>query len=267
MRQTSRVTRRRIAAARRSPATRALLACLLLLPAAGCGGDDADASGGDPTELTVLAASSLTDVYEELATGFEEENDAEVTFSFGSSTDLAEQAADGAPGDVLATADRTSIGVAEDAGVTGDVVEFASNVLVLVTPADNPAGVTGLDDLGGTTWVRCADDAPCGRVALAVLDGAGVTAEPASLEEDVRSTLDKVTSGEADAGLVYATDAVAAGHDVATVEIPGADQQPTSYFTATLSQAGDTELAQAWVDYVTSESGRTALAEAGFTLP
>jgi molybdate transport system substrate-binding protein len=267
MRQTSRVTRRRIAAARLSPATRALLACLLLLPAAACGGDDADASGGDPTELTVLAASSLTDVYEELATGFEEENDAEVTFSFGSSTDLAEQAADGAPGDVLATADRTSIGVAEDAGVTGDVVEFASNVLVLVTPADNPAGVTGLDDLGGTTWVRCADDAPCGRVALAVLDDAGVTAEPASLEEDVRSTLDKVTSGEADAGLVYATDAVAAGDDVATVEIPGADQQPTSYFTATLSQAGDTELAQAWVDYVISDAGRTALTEAGFTLP
>ena len=266
MRHTSGVTLRRTAAVRRSPTTRAFLACLLLLPAAACGDADADRDGGT-TELTVLAASSLTDVFEGLATGFEQVHDAQVTFSFGSSTDLAEQAADGAPGDVLATADSTSMGVAEDAGVAGDVVEFAANALVLVTPPDNPAGVTGLDGLDGTTWVRCADDVPCGRVAVALLDDAGVSAEPASLEEDVRSTLDKVTSGEADAGLVYATDAVAAGDAVATVEIPGAQQQPTSYYATTLAQAGDPELARAWVDHVTSDAGRAALAEAGFTLP
>lgn len=272
MRHTASVKSRRTATVHRAPA-RALLAALLLLPSAGCGGDGEGGAGGggggEPggAEITVLAASSLTDVFEELATGFEEDNDATVTFSFGSSTDLAEQAADGAPGDVLATADDASMGVAEDAGVTGDVVEFASNVLVLVTPPDNPAGITGLDDLDGSTWVRCADDVPCGRVALAVLDDAGVTAEPASLEEDVRSTLDKVTSGEVDAGLVYATDAVAAGDAVKAIEIPGAGQEPTSYFTTTLSQADDEELAQAWVDLVTSDAGRAALTEAGFTLP
>ncbi len=200
---------------------------------AGCGGDESDAEG----ELTVLAASSLTDVYQELAASFEEENQADVTFSFGSSTDLAEQAADGAPGDVLSTADATSMQAAEDAGVTGEVVEFATNVMVIVTPTGNPAGIESLDDLEGATWVRCADEVPCGRVAQAVLEDNGVTAEPASLEEDVRATLDKVVSGEADAGLVYASDAVAAGDDVESVEIPDAEEELTTYFTTRWSRA------------------------------
>ena len=242
------------------------LVLALLLPLTGCGsgqdgGDDARA------ELTVLAASSLTDVYQDLAVSFEAENDADVTFSFGSSTDLAEQAADGAPGDVLATADETSMKVAEDAGVTGEAMDFATNVMVIVTPAGNPAGIQSLDDLDGTTWVRCADGVPCGRVAQAVLEDNAVTAEPASLEEDVRSTLDKVISGEADAGLVYASDAVAAGDDVQTIEIPGADQELTTYFVTTLEQSEDADLAQKWVDLVTSEEGGAALTEAGFSLP
>jgi len=238
---------------------------VLLLPLAGCGsdGDGGDAEG----ELTVLAASSLTDVYQDLAAGFEEDNQADVTFSFGSSTDLAGQAADGAPGDVLSTADATSMQAAEDAGVTGEVVEFATNVMVIVTPADNPAGIESLDDLVGATWVRCADAIPCGRVAQAVLEANQITADPVSLEEDARATLDKVVSGEAEAGMVYASDAVAAGEGVETVEIPEAEEELTTYFTTTLEQSDDTDLAQAWVDLVTSEEGRATLTEAGFTLP
>lgn len=247
------------------PSRRTLALLVLLAPLAGCGAGG-DGSGEQP-ELTVLAASSLTDVYQQLAPGFEKEADAKVSFSFGSSTDLAEQAADGAPGDVLSTADATSMQVAEDAGVAGDVVEFAGNEMVIVTPAGNPAGVEGLDDLEGTTWVRCADEVPCGRIATSVLDDNGITAEPASLEEDVRATLDKVISGEADAGLVYASDAVAAGDDVETVEIPGAEKELTTYFTTTLEQSEDADLARAWVDLVTSDEGRAALTEAGFTLP
>ena len=240
----------------------------LLLPLAGCGDDDGN--GGDDggsSELTVLAASSLTDVFEELATTFESDNDVEVNFSFGSSTDLAEQVADGAPGDVLATADEASMKVAEDAGVTGDVETFGTNVLVIVTPPDNPAGIESLADLEGATWVRCADEVPCGRVALGVLEDNAITAEPASLEEDVRSTLDKVIAGEADAGLVYATDAVAAGEDVATIEIPGAESQLTSYFATTLEQSEDADLAQAWVDLVLSDEGQQILEDAGFGSP
>ena len=159
------------------------------------------------------------------------------------------------------------MGLAEDAGITGEVETFATNVLTIVVPAGNPAGIESLDDLAGATWVRCADEVPCGRVALGVLDDHGVTAEPASLEEDVRATLDKVISGEADAGLVYASDAVAAGDDVATVDIPGAEKQLTSYDITTLAQAEDAELARAWVDLVTSAEGQRALTDAGFTLP
>ena len=221
----------------------------------------------DGGELTVLAAASLTDVFDQLATPFEEEHDADVTFSFGSSTDLAEQVADGAPGDVLATADETSMGIAEDAGVTGDVQTFATNVLTIVVPKGNPAGIKSLDDLDGTTWVRCADEVPCGKVALAVLDDNGITAEPASLEEDVRATLDKVISGEADAGLVYATDAVAAGDDVEAIEIPGAEDDLTSYYVATLDQSQDPDLAADWVTWVTSDEGQAILEDAGFGSP
>ena len=241
--------------------SRVLAALLLCLPLAGCGGQD------ERPELVVLAAASLTDVFGVLATGFEEEHDVDVTFSFGSSTDLAGQAADGAPGDVLATADETSMQVAEDAGVTEGVTTFATNVLVLVTPPGNPAGVQSLADLDRATWVRCADEVPCGRVALDVLAEAGVATRPASLEDDVRATLDKVVSGEAEAGLVYASDAAAAGDAVATIAIDGAKEHATSYVAATLVQGDDPGLSRAWVDLLTSASGRRALTASGFTVP
>ncbi len=247
---------------RRALSTASALALLTSLVA--CGGNDPEDDGGT---LTVLAAASLTDAYEALGRTFEDEQGVEVEFSFGSSTDLAEQAADGAPGDVLATADEASMQIAEDAGVTGEVVTFATNVLVLVTPPDNPGGIESLDDLADATWVRCADEVPCGRAALGVLEANAITAEPASLEEDVRATLDKVISGEADAGLVYATDAVAAADDVATIEITGAEEQPTSYFAAPLEGAEDADLAQGWLYLLTSRVGQQALTDAGFGLP
>jgi len=239
-------------------------ALTLLTSLVGCGGDDAE---GEEGSLTVLAAASLTDVYEALGQTFEDEQGVEVDFSFGSSTDLAEQAADGAPGDVLSTADETSMQIAEDAGVTGEVVTFATNVLVIVTPPDNPAGIETLDDLADTTWVRCADEVPCGRVALGVLEANAITSEPVSLEEDVRATLDKVISGEAEAGLVYASDAAAAGDDVTRIDIPGAEEQLTSYFAAPLEGTEDAGLTQAWLDLLTSEAGQHVLTDAGFGLP
>jgi molybdate transport system substrate-binding protein len=237
----------------------------LVLALAACGGGAG--AGGTDRGLTVLAAASLTDVYEELAIPFEQEHDADVTFSFGSSTDLAEQVADGAPGDVLATADQASMQLAEDAGVTGTVETFATNVLTIVVPEGNPAGIETLDDLSDAAWVRCADEVPCGKVAATVLDANGVTAEPVSLEEDVRATLDKVVSGEADAGLVYATDAVAAADEVDAVQIPGAEEAPTSYVVATLEQSGDADLAADWVAWLTSDEGQAILRDAGFGSP
>lgn len=247
----------------------ASLGATLLLASglAGCGLDDGGSAREEDT-LTVLAAASLTDAFATMAEEFEADHDGTaVEFSFGSSTELAEQVGDGAPGDVLATADEASMRLASDAGVTGQVIPFATNVLTIVTPPGNPAGIRSLADLRGTTWVRCADEVPCGRVARAVLADHDVTAEPVSLEEDVRATLDKVTSGEVDAGLVYATDAVAAGDAVETIAIPGAETEPTTYFVAALDQAGSPGLAEEWTSFVGSARGRELLAEAGFGAP
>ena len=250
----------------------AVAALLLLLPLAGCGwGEPGTAGGGGDSTLQVLAAASLTDAFAELAEDYEADHEGvEVEVIPGSSTDLAESVADGAPGDVLATADEAAMQVAVDAGVTAqEPVVFARNELVVVTAPGNPAGIASLTDLADVDWVRCADDVPCGRVALSLLDDAGVTAEPVSLEVDVRATLEKVTSGEADAGLVYASDAVSAvraGDAVETVAVDGAGEVPAVYHLATLTQ-GDAGLAADWVALVTSERGRQALGDAGFELP
>lgn len=233
-------------------------ALALLWPLAACG-------AGDDETLTVLAAASLTDVFEELAEGFEAEHGVEVDFSFGSSTALAEQAADGAPGDVLATADPEAMAIAQEAGVADDPRQFTANELVLVTGPGS--AVSGLADLAGVAWVRCAADVPCGRAADAVLHDHGVTAEPLSLEEDVRAVLDRVVSGEADAGLVYGSDAAAAGDAVRTERIPGAGRHLASYRVAALDQAEDRDLAAAWLALLTSEEGRLALVDAGFVMP
>lgn len=244
-----------------------LVAAALLLPAAtlaGCtSGDDGD------TTLTVLAASSLTDTFTELADLFEAEHPGvDVKLSFGSSTTLAEQVTQGAPGDVLATADQQSMAIAADAGVLHDDADaFATNRLVLVVPAGNPAGVHGLGDLAGTDWVRCVADAPCGKVTDTLLAAQDADAVPSSLEVDVKAVLAKVASGEADAGLVYASDALAAGDDVETLEIPGAGRELTTYYVAALSHDDDEDLACDWVDLVTSAEGRAVLTDAGFGAP
>ncbi|WP_082599283.1 molybdate ABC transporter substrate-binding protein [Nocardioides sp. Root151] len=236
---------------------------LTLLPLTSCSSDD------DEKQLTVLAAASLTGTFETLASTFEDEHDGvDVKFNFGSSTTLAEQGVDGAPGDVLATADEKSMTIAEDGdALATDPVQFATNELVLVVPADNPAKITGFDDLADTDWVRCADDVPCGRLALSLLEENKVTAEPRSLEVDVKSVLAKITSGEADAGFVYASDAVAAGDDVLVFDVPGAAEQLNPYFIAPLDQNDSGDLAQEWVDFVSSDEGRKILDDAGFGKP
>lgn len=253
---------------RRAPAALGLLALLALV---GCGGgsDGRDDSGG--TTLTVLAAASLTETFRTLAGEFEARHDGvEVDLAFGSSATLAQQAVDGAPGDVLATADETTMRAAVDGGVVAEgPVVFATNVAVLVTPRDNPSGIETIDDLDGddVTYVVCVDTAPCGATAAALLSEAGITREPASLEVDVKAVLAKVTGDEADAGIVYATDAAAAGDDVTTIDVEGADQHRNRYPIATLDQAEHADLAREFMDLVLSDAGQDVLADAGFGGP
>ncbi len=248
---------------------RAAVALLLLLPLAACGGD-----GDDGQTLTVLAAASLTETFTELAETFEDEHPGvDVQLVFGSSTMLAEQAADGAPGDVLATADEMSMTLAEDGNALAEVPDsFVSNRIALITPPDNPAGVESLADLDDPSvdYVVCADTAPCGAVAVAVLGDAGVTASPASEEVDVKAVLARVVQGEADAGLVYRTDAVAAAADVA--EVAGSDTDDvtaayaTNYFVAPLEtdDVQRADLAAEFVTLVRSNEAREVFTEAGF---
>ncbi|GAB3031782.1 molybdenum ABC transporter ModA, periplasmic [Nocardioides flavus (ex Wang et al. 2016)] len=245
---------------------RRLAALALVLPLAACGGDDEERT------LTVLAAASLSETFTELAAVFEEEHPGvEVEVVLGSSTTLAEQAVDGAPGDVLATADETSMALAEDGNALAQAADaFASNRITLVTPPDNPAGLQSWADLDdpGVDYVVCAATAPCGAVAAAALTEEGVTAAPASEEVDVKAVLARVVQGEADAGLVYRTDAVAVDDDVEQIPVTDEDASAyaTTYFIAPL--AGDdaerADLAAEFVTLVRSDEALEIFTEAGF---
>jgi molybdate transport system substrate-binding protein len=250
----------------RRPPRRTLTAAVALLallaPLAACGNKD------DKT-LTVLAASSLSGTFTDLAAQFEKDHPGvHVKLAFDSSATLAQQASGGAPADVLATADPTTMDSAKSA-LASTPQDFATNVMVLATPQDNPAHLSSFADLdsGGVKYVVCVDTAPCGKIAAALLQQDHITAKPASNEVDVKSVLAKVTEGEADAGIVYTTDAVSAGDAVTTIPIPGSARQTTTYPIATLRQSGNADLATQFVDLVMSSQGQQVLHDAGFGAP
>jgi molybdate transport system substrate-binding protein len=242
----------------------AVLATLVaLLPLTACGGRGSD------TTITVLAASSLTGTFTQLGQEFESAHPGvTVKFAFDSSATLAQQAIGGAPADVLATADTTTMDSAKAVQASTPKV-FATNVMVLATPADNPAHVSSFADLdrSAVKFVVCVPNAPCGAVAQALLDQDHIAGKPVSTEVDVKSVLAKLTEGEADAGIVYTTDATAAGDQVATLPIPGSGKQVTTYPIVTLSQSSNSALAQQFVDLVTGSTGQQVLARAGFGAP
>jgi len=242
-----------------------------LTAAAALGG--AGASGGDQESgtLTVLAAASLTETFTELAKDFEADHPGvTVKLSFDSSATLAEQVNQGAPADVLATADEKSMQTVTDAdNVVGEPQVFATNHLVLAVPKDNPAKITQFSDIDDSAvdYVVCVDSAPCGKLAKTVLGDTDVTNKPASEEVDVKAVLSKVELGEADAGLVYATDGNAAGDKVQVVDIPTANENLNTYPIAALAGAKKPDLAQQWVDLVTGSQGQQVLQDAGFGKP
>lgn len=247
----------------------------LVLGAAACGSDDSSGEGSDDsasggsseTTLTVLAAASLTETFTELGKEFESQHPGTtVKFSFDSSATLAEQAKEGAPADILATADQETMDSATDA-LEGDATKFATNEIVMVTPADNPAGLEDFADIADSTFVICVETAPCGKLGAALLADNDITAKPASLEVDVKSVLAKVVDDEADAGLVYRSDAVAEGDSIKEFPVPGSDEEVTSYYVAPLQQSKDADLAQDWVTLVSGADGQKVLSDAGFGSP
>jgi molybdate transport system substrate-binding protein len=250
----------------------ALAGAALLL--AGCGGGPATASGaasgagsGDRT-LTVLAAASLTEVFDELRPAFESANPGvTVRLNYAASSDLAQQIVNGAPADVFAAASDATMRTVADAGLTaGAPTVFATNVLQIATAPGNPRGVAAFADLARPELkvVVCAPQVPCGAAAAKIQEATGVALAPVSEEPDVKSTLGKVTTGDADAALVYVTDVAAAGGAVQGVAFPEAGGATTNYPIAALRDAPQPELAAAWVELVTGPAGREALAAAGF---
>ncbi|NPC95794.1 molybdate ABC transporter substrate-binding protein [Nocardioides sp. zg-DK7169] len=250
------------ARARRIAGLVAALALLAGVP--GCGADDS-------RTLTVYAAASLQAPLDELVRDFEAgHDDVHVTVSYAGSSDLVAQISQGARADVLATADTVTMDrlVAEDL-TDGVPAVLATNTLSLAVPPGNPAGVTGLADLArdDLTVVVCAPQVPCGAAAQRLADLAGVRLAPDSEEQSVTDVLGKVTSGEADAGLVYRTDVLAAGDRVEGVEVPEADRVVNDYPVAVVADAPQDRLAADFVALLLGDTGRRILERAGFGPP
>lgn len=244
--------------------------------AAGPSGSSSDAPAEETTtqapaltgDLAVFAAASLEGVFTELGTLLEEQNpELTVTFNFAASSALAQQVIAGAPADVLATASAATMTEAE--AETGEPVTFASNVLVIVTPPDNPGSVTGLTDFANADLriALCAVEVPCGAAADKIFRATGIVPAPDTYEANVTATLNRAVSGEVDAALVYRTDALGAGESVGTIEFPESADAVNNNLIAPLTAAPNPEAAAAFIALVSSPEGQAVLSDAGFILP
>jgi molybdate transport system substrate-binding protein len=246
----------------------ALAATALLLAA--CGGDNGPSGGTSRStgELKVFAAASLTAAFGKLGERFTATGGGtRVTFNFAGSQALATQIQQGAPADVFASADTTNMGKVRD--LVGDPQVFAGNLLQIVVEHGNPKGIRCLDDLAGkdVKVVLAAEDVPAGKYARQVLDRAGVTVQPVSLEDNVKAVVTKVSLGEADAGIVYVTDVAAGDDKVQGVDIPMRQNVAATYPIATVKASRMRDQAQAFVDLVRSAEGQAVLRGFGFLPP
>ena len=231
----------------------------------GCG------SAARAPSITVFAAASLRPTFTEIAEQLKIDNPgASVDLNFGGSSDLATQLTEGAGGDVFASANTAQMDKVAEAGLLHSrELTFATNTLVIVTAPGNPKHVGSLADLArpGLTAVICQQPVPCGTATREVENLAGVQINPVSEEPDVTDVLTKVTSGQADAGVVYRTDAINAGDTAATVEFPEAAHVVNTYSIGVLKSSVDPVLAQKFIDLVVGERGQKILHTAGFAKP
>ncbi|WP_405496581.1 molybdate ABC transporter substrate-binding protein [Streptomyces sp. NBC_00096] len=268
----------------RTPTTRraaaGLLAGALLIPAlAACSSSDGkdSASSASPSgsasvapkaDLTVLAAASLTDVFKAAGAEYEKTHPGtKVKFSFAGSQELAAQVKQGAPADVLVTADtKTMDGLKPD---VNDPTIIAKNRLVIATGKGNPFKIDDLKDLADTRVkvVLAAPEVPVGRYSKQILDAQQIEVKPVSQEPNVRAVLSKVELGEADAGLVYKTDAATAKDEVVAVDIPDDQNAVASYPAASLKGSKNAAAADAFVAWLSTPEAQKFLQDAGFQKP
>ncbi|HPU40356.1 MAG TPA: molybdate ABC transporter substrate-binding protein [Microthrixaceae bacterium] len=280
----------RVAARRpRSRAVIALLGALLTfgLVAGACSSDDTTTPATTSTsttavapkvtgDVTVSAAASLKETFTQIGKDFESANPgAKVTINFGSSGDLATQIQSGAPVDVAAFAAESNMTTLSDASLLdGSSEAFATNSLVIVTKPGNPKKIKGLADLAtvarsGGTISLCATTAPCGKYADQILQGAKVAipGDKVTRGQDVRATLTAVTDGDADAAIVYVTDAKAAGDAVDSVEIPTDQNAVAKYPIAVIKATTNAAASKAFMTYVMGTNAQKVLSNAGFGAP
>ena len=266
---------------------RAAIAAVSLLSAvslAACGGSASNSSTGGATgaasasasggaqkatgKVTVLAAASLQKAFEEIEKTVEKDNPGlDVTFDFQGSQDLVASLAGGDSADVLATANNSTMKTAADQKLVGNQTEFATNVLTLIVPKGNPKKITGLDSsLDGANLVICAPEVPCGEATKKLAEAQGITLNPVSEEQKVTDVRGKVESGEADAGIVYTTDAAAAKDKADKIDIPNGGVV-NHYPIAPTAKPENPAGAQVFIDAVTGKAGQEILAKHGFGKP
>ncbi len=279
--------------------TKSLRKLILLLAAplalttalAACGSDDADTTADSGTEastaaattastkpasalkgdLTVFAAASLTAAFDEIGAAFMTENpEVKVTFNYAGSSDLVTQINEGAPVDVFASADKANMTKLTDAGNNSGTPEvFVKNTPQIIVGKGNPKAIATVADLAkpDTIVVLCAPEVPCGKYAATILTNAKVTVTPKSQEQNVKAVVTKVTAGEADAGIVYATDVLAAGDKAEGVDIPADINVIAEYPIVATKASANPEAAAAFIEFVASEQGQKILDSYGFLKP
>jgi molybdate transport system substrate-binding protein len=236
----------------------------------------------EPVELTVFGAASLKGALERVKTVYEAAHPGlTVTLATDSSVALRTQIEQGAPADVYLSADTTNAQALVDAGLAdGLAVPFAGNVLTIIVPPDNPAGIETPADLArtGVKIVAAGDEVPIARYAaqavgnLARLDGypadfaAAYAANIVSREDNVKAVVAKIELGEGDAGIVYATDA-AASESVSSIEIPADANVPASYAGVVVGATRHADAARSFLDWIAGPDGQAILAEFGFLPP
>ena len=252
----------------------AVVSVIALLSSACSSASTSTSPAASATPLTVFAASSLTKAFTQIGQDFHTANpDVTVTFDFGSSTDLASQIQSEGTADVFASASGTAMDTLQSAPGVTDRTNFATNRLVIITPPDNPAGITSVNDLArsGVKLVLAAEGVPVGDYARQALKSAGIlaqaTANVVSNEDDDASVVAKVTSGDADAAIVYTSDVASAGDTVRSVTIPSAANVVATYPIAVVGGSAHPDQAKAFLDYVVGPTGQATLATFGFGPP
>jgi molybdate transport system substrate-binding protein len=235
----------------------------------------AGASGSSSPKLSgtlvVFAATSLTDAFDKIGAQFHQANPGvTVKFNYNGSSSLATSINQGAPADVFASAAPANMKTVTDAGNAADTPKiFASNTGEILVEKGNPDHITSVSQLANPAVkvVVCAPEVPCGAVATAIFKNADVTVKPVSEETNVGGVVTKVTLGEADAGIVYVTDAKANEGKATGVPIPANENDTTEYPIAEVKGAPNASAATAFISFVLGSQGQQVLASFGFMPP